>query len=64
MAGTSNDENMIRLVLKADEKRKLRDRFQTMGVEIPVAKDGLSVYLHESNPVKELSIGDALSALM
>jgi phosphate transport system substrate-binding protein len=42
--------------MKPDEKRKLRDRFQTMGVELPVAKDGLSVYLHESNPVKELSI--------
>jgi phosphate transport system substrate-binding protein len=42
--------------MKEDEKRKLRDRFQTMGVEIPVAKDGLSVYLNEANPVKELSI--------
>ena len=27
--------------MKEDEKRKLRDRYQTMGVEIPVAKDGL-----------------------
>ena len=42
--------------MKPDEKVKLRDRFQTMGVEIPVAKDGLSIYLHESNPVKELSL--------
>jgi phosphate transport system substrate-binding protein len=41
--------------MKADEKRKLRDRYQTMGVEIPVAKDGLSIYLHEQNPVKEIS---------
>jgi phosphate transport system substrate-binding protein len=41
--------------MKADEKRKLRDRYQTMGIEIPVAKDGLSIYLHEQNPVKELS---------
>ncbi|HKQ58643.1 MAG TPA: phosphate ABC transporter substrate-binding protein [Candidatus Eisenbacteria bacterium] len=41
--------------MKADEKRKLRDRYQTMGIEIPVAKDGLSIYLHASNPVKELS---------
>ena len=45
--------------MKEDEKRKLRDRFQTMGIEIPVAKDGLSVYLHESNPVKELTIAQA-----
>jgi phosphate transport system substrate-binding protein len=42
--------------MKADEKRKLRDRYQTMGVEIPVAKDGLAVYLHEKSAVKELTI--------
>jgi len=42
--------------MKEDEKRKLRDRYQTMGTELPVAKDGLSIYLHESNPVKELTI--------
>jgi len=42
--------------MKDDEKRKLRDRYQTMGTEIPVAKDGLSIYVHESNPVKDLSI--------
>ena len=42
--------------MKADEKRKLRDRYQTMGIEIAVAKDGLAVYLHETSPVKELSI--------
>src|SRR5258706_517692 len=41
--------------MKPDEKRKLRDRFQTMGNEIPVAKDGLSIYLNEQNPVRELS---------
>ena len=42
--------------MKDDEKLKLRDRYQTTGVEIPVAKDGLSVYLHESNAVRELSL--------
>jgi len=42
--------------MKQDEKLKLRDRYQTMGVEVPVAKDGLSVFLHETNPVKELTI--------
>ena len=41
--------------MKADEKRKLRDRYQTMGFEIPVAKDGLSIYLNEQSQVKELS---------
>jgi phosphate transport system substrate-binding protein len=48
--------------MKEDEKRKLRDRFQTMGVEIPVAKDGLAVYVHESNPVKSLTT-DQLRAI-
>jgi phosphate transport system substrate-binding protein len=41
--------------MKQDEKIKLRDRYQTMGIEIPVAKDGLSVYLNEKSVVKELS---------
>ena len=42
--------------MKQDEKLKLRDRYQTMGVEIPVAKDGLSVFLNEANPVKDLTL--------
>jgi phosphate transport system substrate-binding protein len=42
--------------MKEDEKLKLRDRYQTRGVELPVARDGLSIYLHESNAVKELTI--------
>jgi phosphate transport system substrate-binding protein len=42
--------------MKEDEKRKLRDRYQSMGIEIPVAKDGLSIYVSEANPVKDLSL--------
>lgn len=42
--------------MKDDEKLKLRDRYQTMGTEIPVAKDGLTVYVHEENSVKELTV--------
>jgi phosphate transport system substrate-binding protein len=42
--------------MKPDEKLKLRDRYQTLGVEIPVAKDGLSVYVHSSNGVKQLTL--------
>jgi phosphate transport system substrate-binding protein len=45
--------------MKPDEKRKLRDRYQTMGVEIPVARDGLAIYLHEQNPVRELTLEQA-----
>jgi phosphate transport system substrate-binding protein len=42
--------------MKNAEKTKLRDRFQTMGVEIPVARDGLAVYVHASNPVKSIDL--------
>src|SRR6185436_1517696 len=42
--------------MKEDEKRKLRDRFQTMGTELPVARDGLTIYVNEGNPVKTLSL--------
>ena len=42
--------------MKPDEKLKLRDRYQSTGVEIPVAKDGLSIYVHEANGVKQLTI--------
>ena len=42
--------------MKPDEKLKLRDRYQTMGTEIPVAKDGLTIYLHSDNPVKQLAV--------
>jgi len=41
--------------MKDGEKVKLRERYGSTGVEIRTAKDGLSVYLSESNPVKELS---------
>lgn len=42
--------------MKEDEKRKLRDRYQSMGVEIPVARDGLTIYVHESNPLREITM--------
>ena len=42
--------------MKPDEKLKLRDRYQTMGTEIKVAKDGLTIYLHTDNPVRELTL--------
>jgi phosphate transport system substrate-binding protein len=42
--------------MRQDEKLKLRDRFQTMGIEIPVARDGVAIYVHESNPVPSLTL--------
>jgi phosphate transport system substrate-binding protein len=41
--------------MSAAEKTNLRDRYNTPGVEIPVARDGLSVYVNAANPVKELN---------
>jgi phosphate transport system substrate-binding protein len=38
------------------EKNNLKERYQTTGVEIPVARDGLSVYVNAANSVKELDM--------
>jgi phosphate transport system substrate-binding protein len=42
--------------MKSDEKNSLKERYQTSGVEIKVARDGLSVYLNASNPIKQLTM--------
>jgi phosphate transport system substrate-binding protein len=52
----TTDVCMASRPMKDDEKKKLRDRYQTMGIEIPVAKDGLTIYVHENSPIRELSI--------
>ncbi len=41
--------------MKDAEKLKLRERYGSTGIEIRTAKDGLTVYLNEGNPVTELS---------
>jgi len=38
------------------EKNNLREKYKTPGEEIPVARDGLSVYVNAANPVKELDM--------
>jgi phosphate transport system substrate-binding protein len=42
--------------MKTAERTKLKERYFTIGTEIAVAKDGLTVYLHESNPLKQLTL--------
>jgi phosphate transport system substrate-binding protein len=42
--------------MSAAEKTNLHDRYNTTGVEIPVARDGLSVYVNAANSVKELTM--------
>ena len=44
--------------MKPAEKEKLRDRYNNTGVEIPVARDGLAVYVNASSPLTEISMPD------
>jgi phosphate transport system substrate-binding protein len=42
--------------MKDDERSQIAQKFGAPPQEIPVAKDGLSVYLAETNPVRELAL--------
>jgi phosphate transport system substrate-binding protein len=42
--------------IKSTEVEKLKARYNTLGVEIPCAKDGITIFLHESNKVQELTL--------
>jgi len=42
--------------MKQSEMDKLKDRYASLGIEIPCAKDGVTIFLNEANPVKELTI--------
>ena len=42
--------------IKPAEVDKLKARFASVGFAFPIARDGLSIYLHESNPVKQLTL--------
>jgi phosphate transport system substrate-binding protein len=53
--GTTDIANSSRQI-KETEMEKLKSRYNTLGVEIPCAKDGITVFLNESNNVGELSI--------
>jgi len=44
--------------MKQSEKEKLRERYNSPGVEISVARDGVSVYVNESNPISDLTLGE------
>ena len=53
--GTTDIANSSRPI-KNSERDKLKERFGTRGIEIKCALDGLAVYVHKNNPVKELSL--------
>jgi phosphate transport system substrate-binding protein len=42
--------------MKPSEREKLKQRFNSLGVEIKTAKDGLSVYFNEKNTLRELTV--------
>jgi len=42
--------------MKPSEKDKLKSRYNTLGVEVACAKDGITIYLNPANKVKELTI--------
>ena len=42
--------------MKNTEKDKLKARYNTLGVEVACAKDGITIYLNAASKVKELSI--------
>ncbi len=53
--GTTDIANASRPIKKS-EIEKLKARHKTLGVEIPCAKDGITIFLHESNKIQELTI--------
>jgi len=42
--------------MKAGEIDKLKQRYNTLGVEVPCAKDGITVYLNKGNSISELTV--------
>ncbi len=59
--GTTDICNSSRPI-KSSEREKLKQRYSTLGVEIKTARDGISLYVNESNPVNELTL-DQIKAI-
>ncbi len=53
--GTTDIANASRAIKDA-EKAKVQERFKTPTTEIVVAKDGVALYVNESNPVSQLTV--------
>ena len=61
--GSTDIANSSRSI-RSSELEKLKAKYGTLGVEVPCAKDGLSVFLNKGNTVSELTIkqlGDIFS---
>jgi phosphate transport system substrate-binding protein len=53
--GTTDIANSSR-PMKQSEIEKLKARYNTLGIQIPCAKDGITIFLNEANSVQELTI--------
>jgi phosphate transport system substrate-binding protein len=53
--GTTDIANASR-PMKQSEIEKIKARYNTLGVEIPCAKDGITIFLNEANKVQELTL--------
>jgi len=53
--GTTDIANASRPI-KPAEVEKLKARYNTLGVEVPCAKDGITIFLNEENKVQELTL--------
>ena len=53
--GTTDIANSSRPI-KSTEVEKIKARYNTLGIEIPCAKDGITIFLNESNKVQELTL--------
>jgi phosphate transport system substrate-binding protein len=56
LIGGSTDICNASRPMKASEREKLKQRFNSVGVEVKTALDGLSIYLNKANPVTELTL--------
>ncbi|MBP7460214.1 MAG: phosphate ABC transporter substrate-binding protein [Candidatus Delongbacteria bacterium] len=53
--GTTDICNASR-AMKPSERDKLKQRHNSLGVEIKIAKDGIALYVNEKNPIHELTL--------
>lgn len=53
--GSTDIANASR-TMKQSELEKLKSRYGSLGVEIPCAKDGITIFLHATNPINELTL--------
>lgn len=53
--GTTEIANASR-PMKEEERRQMKEKYGTDVIEIPVAKDGIAIYVNESNPIAQITV--------